>query len=206
METIKFTLGDVSVTEPSYCHFDCCEQFFSSFLGVSDLFEFIWWLNTIAWLSMGKCRVKNCENYPAKVGISPNIRFHKFPNELDRFLPWRKATGDDSLAPTSSIYICSVHFDHSAINLKDLLVGVPIRKRRLAENAVPTFILPANISSVLCDRSNHQETRAKKLDSSVRYLRTMMTKKTRRRKINSVKRVPKESTKLKTLSQFEISN
>ena len=111
---------------------------------------------------MGKCRVKNCGNYPAKVGISPDIRFHKFPNELDRFLLWRKATGDASLVPTSSNYICSVHFDRSAINLKDLLLGVPIRKRRLAENAVPTLFLPASISSVSCDRSNRQKTRAKK--------------------------------------------
>lgn len=111
---------------------------------------------------MVKCCVKNCDNYSGKVGISPDIRFHKFPNDIDRFDVWRNAAGDRSLAPKSSNYMCSVHFDNSAIHLQDILLDVPPKKRRLADKAVPTLFLPASTSSVLTDRSNRQSTRAKK--------------------------------------------
>lgn len=111
---------------------------------------------------MVKCCVKNCENYSGKVGISPDIRFHKFPNDIDRFDVWRKAAGERSLVPKSSNYMCSVHFDNSAIHLQDMLLDVPIKKRRLADNAVPTLFLPASNSSVLSNRSNRQDTRAKR--------------------------------------------
>lgn len=66
------------------------------------------------------------------------------------------------MAPKSSNYMCSVHFDNSAIHLQDILLDVPPKKRRLADKAVPTLFLPASNSSVLTDRSNRQSTRAKK--------------------------------------------
>lgn len=108
----------------------------------------------LPWFTMVICVVKNCGNYEGKLGISPDLRFYTFPNDSERFELWRKAAGCGGLSATKRNFMCSVHFDISAIRLQDRLLGTGAKRRKLSEDAVPTLFLPTQSASVLSDRTN----------------------------------------------------
>lgn len=109
---------------------------------------------------MVKCRVTNCGNYSEKAGISPDVRFFKFPKDIGRFDVWKKAAGCGSDVSTkTNNYMCSVHFDNSAIRMQDRLLPVPPAQQKLADTAVPTLFLPVTSVCALSDRTNRLITR-----------------------------------------------
>ena len=86
---LSSSLWVTSVSPNLYFHFDCCGLSFASFLGVLHLFESIWWLNTIAWVSMGKCRVNNCwllDFGGVGVTLSP-LTLHKVSKKFELVSP-----------------------------------------------------------------------------------------------------------------------
>lgn len=93
------------------------------------------------------CKVEGCENsYHEKNRDGLQISFHRFPSTDEvRCQQWIDAAGCDAL-PTKTwaakSVICSEHFAESAFRLQDILLKVPIEKRRLNEKAVPTLKLP----------------------------------------------------------------
>lgn len=95
------------------------------------------------YLTMTICSVEFCGNYNHKPGISPDIRFYKFPlNDATRSRQWKIACGDLKLIEGRSYFVCSRHFDETAFRAIDIVLKTAPSKRKLNDNAVPTLYLP----------------------------------------------------------------
>lgn len=71
-------------------------------------------------------------------------RFFKFPDQKkdeQRFLKWREFCGG-SLSCTTILIICSMHFERSAYNKKDIMLNIPFDKCHLSDDAIPTRFNP----------------------------------------------------------------
>lgn len=95
-------------------------------------------------LTMTVCSVEFCGYYNHKAGISPDIRFYKFPRDAIRSRQWKIACGDLKLFKGRSYFVCSRHFDETAFRAIDIALKTAPSKRRLNDKAVPTLYLPKN--------------------------------------------------------------
>ena len=99
-----------------------------------------------------KCAVLGCKNSKGSREASrDDLCFYPFPKEDHLFLKWEKAAGAGTLSRAKTNYICSAHFDRSCYRLQEILLKVPIGKRKLVENSVPSLNIPKTVRAEIED-------------------------------------------------------
>ena len=107
---------------------------------------------------MRYCVVKNCLSW--KQADNLNIKYFRFPKNPDVKKKWIEACGKENVnAKTGTI--CSLHFTEDDWRLKDRLLNVPITKRLLDHDAVPTQLVHCN-NILSINRSKRCEKRTAK--------------------------------------------
>lgn len=91
---------------------------------------------------MVACSVRGCKSSSNKKNAQ-HIKFFKFPKDKKTCKLWIQACDrDENKINLMNGKICSLHFNEESYILKDRLLNIPIEKRHLNPNAIPTEFLP----------------------------------------------------------------
>lgn len=95
--------------------------------------------------------------------FNKDIKFFSFPKDPERSELWVKACGKGKFN-TKNARICSLHFTDEQWRLEDKLLNIPLKKRLLNAQAIPTANLPENnnVNTLTISRKNRADNRSRK--------------------------------------------
>ena len=98
---------------------------------------------------MVKCSVMRCRNYSTTKNIDSRlkkVRYFIFPKQEELKRKWMSVCNKP--VNSKSARICSDHFTESYFKLEDILLNIPLLKRTLKKDAVPTLNLASTESDM----------------------------------------------------------
>ena len=108
---------------------------------------------------MRYCVVKDCWSW--KEAKEKKLKFFLFPKNPIIKKKWILACGKENVN-TASGTICSMHFTDNDWRLRDRLLNLPVEKRLLDANAVPTQAVHGNTDISVNKRTERCEARTSK--------------------------------------------
>lgn len=106
------------------------------------------------------CAVLGCNNTPDRKNNEKTLKYHYFPRDAKMCKLWISACGNKKEYSLKNSRVCSEHFIESDYTLKDILLNVPMHKRALRKESVPSKKLPNELE--LSARDKRQEIRESK--------------------------------------------